>query len=240
MSRPGPASRNHKKGPLRGNLTAAPGRPAPRTGGAVNRWLSLGPVRYMSVTTATRNPATPLDDTRRQARLRRARRAASRSDPELAAEIRATTGKVASPQWETLIHYAVATTATPIPAGAARWQARAATAQQTARLRGLAHALASACTPGGTGSRAAGSATPPQPSAPGGCAAATCCRCPNSPRSPGCPQTRRCPGTAERTAEDGIAAGRPRPPVTSVNAPADTLGTDPNIPSGLPMEIPGV
>src|SRR5262249_54818473 len=51
-----------------------------------------------------------------------------RSDPELAAEIRETTSKLASPQWETLIRYAVATTA----------------AQDTARLRGLAHALASA------------------------------------------------------------------------------------------------
>ena len=72
------------------------------------------------------------------------RRAASRSDPELAAEIRETTGKLASPQWETLIRYGVATTAAPAPAGAGRWQARAATAQQAARLRGLAHALASA------------------------------------------------------------------------------------------------
>ena len=71
-------------------------------------------------------------------------RAASRSDPELAAEIRETTGKLASPQWETLIRYGVATTAAPAPAGAGRWQARAATAQQAARLRGLAHALASA------------------------------------------------------------------------------------------------
>ena len=70
----------------------------------------------------------------------RSRRAASRADPELAAEIRETTGKLASPQWETLIRYAVATTAAPVPAGARRRQARAATAQ----LRGLAHALASA------------------------------------------------------------------------------------------------
>jgi hypothetical protein len=72
------------------------------------------------------------------------RRAASRSDPELAAEIRAATSKLASPQWETLIRYGVATTAAPEPGEAARWQAGAATAQQMARLRGLAHALASA------------------------------------------------------------------------------------------------
>jgi hypothetical protein len=72
------------------------------------------------------------------------RRTASRSDPELAAEIRAATEKLASPQWETLIRYGVATTAAPVPAGAGRWRARAATAQADARLRGLAHALASA------------------------------------------------------------------------------------------------
>jgi Type IV secretion-system coupling protein DNA-binding domain len=72
-------------------------------------------------------------------------RTASRPDPELAAEIRETTAKLAGPQWETLIRYAVATTA-PAQArdGASRWEARAAAAQQAARLRGLAHALASA------------------------------------------------------------------------------------------------
>ena len=72
-------------------------------------------------------------------------RAAFRSDPELAAEIRETTAKLAGPQWETLIRYAVAATA-PSQArdGASRWEARAAAAQQAARLRGLAHALASA------------------------------------------------------------------------------------------------
>lgn len=71
-------------------------------------------------------------------------RRASRTDPELAVEIRETTAKLASPQWETLIRYAVATTAAPTPGGAGRWQARAAKAQHAARLRGLAHALASA------------------------------------------------------------------------------------------------
>ena len=72
-------------------------------------------------------------------------RAAGRADPELAAEIRETTAKLAGPQWETLIRYAVATTA-PAQArdGAGRWERRAAAAQQAARLRGLAHALASA------------------------------------------------------------------------------------------------
>lgn len=40
------------------------------------------------------------------------------------------------------------------------------------------------------------------------------------------------PGAAELATEDGITAGRSRPPVASVKTPADTLG--------LPMEIPGV
>jgi len=71
-------------------------------------------------------------------------RPGARSDPELAAEIRETTAKLAGPQWETLIRYAVATTATQARDGASRWETRAATAQQAARLRGLAHALASA------------------------------------------------------------------------------------------------
>jgi hypothetical protein len=72
-------------------------------------------------------------------------RAAGRTDPGLAAEIRETTAKLAGPQWETLIRYAVATTA-PAQArdGAGRRERRAAAAQQQARLRGLAHALASA------------------------------------------------------------------------------------------------
>ena len=72
-------------------------------------------------------------------------RAAGRTDPGLAAEIRETTAKLAGPQWETLIRYGVATTA-PAQArdGAGRRERRAAAAQQAARLRGLAHALASA------------------------------------------------------------------------------------------------
>jgi hypothetical protein len=66
-------------------------------------------------------------------------------DPDLAAEIRETTAKLAGPQWETLIRYAVATSA-PAQAreGAGRRERRAAAQQQQARLRGLAHALASA------------------------------------------------------------------------------------------------
>jgi len=71
------------------------------------------------------------------------RRAVPRSDPELAAAIRAATEKLSGPQWETLIRYGVATTAAPAP-GAGRRRARAVTGQHAARLRGLAHALASA------------------------------------------------------------------------------------------------
>jgi hypothetical protein len=48
-----------------GYLTAAPGRPAPGAGGAVNRSLSPRSVRYMSATTATPHPATAHDATRR-------------------------------------------------------------------------------------------------------------------------------------------------------------------------------
>jgi Type IV secretion-system coupling protein DNA-binding domain len=59
-----------------------------------------------------------------------ARRAAARSDPELAADLRAATVKAAGPQWDAQVRYAVATT-TAAPAS-------------RGRLRGQAHALASA------------------------------------------------------------------------------------------------
>jgi Type IV secretion-system coupling protein DNA-binding domain len=70
------------------------------------------------------------------------RRTAARADPELAADLRAATAKAAGPQWETQIRYAVTTT-TAIP-GTGRARRAAATAQARRRLRGLAHALASA------------------------------------------------------------------------------------------------
>ncbi|HEY5357513.1 MAG TPA: type IV secretory system conjugative DNA transfer family protein [Streptosporangiaceae bacterium] len=65
-------------------------------------------------------------------------RAAGRSDPELAAEVRASVLKSAGPQWDTQIRYATATTAVPPARG--RVQDKAA----RARLRGLAHGIASA------------------------------------------------------------------------------------------------
>jgi hypothetical protein len=71
-----------------------------------------------------------------------ARRAAGRSDPELAAEVRASVIKSAGPQWDTQIRYATATTA--VPARRGRLRDTAAQAQARARLRGLAHGLASA------------------------------------------------------------------------------------------------
>jgi len=71
-------------------------------------------------------------------------RSGSRLDPDLAAEIRETTAKLAGPQWETLIRYAVATTAPDgTRDGAGRWERKAAEGRRQARLRGLAHSLAS-------------------------------------------------------------------------------------------------
>ena len=70
------------------------------------------------------------------------RRAAARSDPELAAEVRASVAKSAGPQWDTQIRYATATTAVPPAQG--RVRDKAAEAQARARLRGLAHGIASA------------------------------------------------------------------------------------------------
>jgi hypothetical protein len=60
----------------------------------------------------------------------------SPADPALAAEVRAVTAKLAGPQWETLVRYATATTASPATKTAGR--------QAVARLRGQAHAVASA------------------------------------------------------------------------------------------------
>ena len=141
-------------------------------------------------------------------------RAAGRADPELAAEIRETTAKLAGPQWETLIRYAVATTA-PVQArdGASRWERRAAAAQQAARLRGLAHALASATAllTGRNWLARRRLRHPAAGSAPGGWPRATCCRCRNWRRSPGCPPTRRCPAWPA----PGHAPSRRRPPSRS-------------------------
>jgi hypothetical protein len=60
------------------------------------------------------------------------------SDPAVAAEVRAAVTKAAGPQWDVQIRYATATMNLPPGAG------QAARAQARARLRGLAHGLASA------------------------------------------------------------------------------------------------
>jgi hypothetical protein len=73
-----------------------------------------------------------------------ARTRRSPADPALAAEVRAVTAKLAGPHWETLIRYATATTQAPAGGVTGRRQARAAGLRAAARLRGQAHALASA------------------------------------------------------------------------------------------------
>jgi hypothetical protein len=70
-----------------------------------------------------------------------ARRSATRADPEVTADLRAALAKAAGPQWDTQIRYAVTTTAVP---GTARSRRTAAGTLARRRLRGQAHALASA------------------------------------------------------------------------------------------------
>ena len=72
------------------------------------------------------------------------RRPAPAADPERAADIRAATAKMAALQWDIQIRYVTATTAAPAGGWRARRRARPAQAQAMARLRGLAHGLASA------------------------------------------------------------------------------------------------
>jgi hypothetical protein len=74
-----------------------------------------------------------------------ARRTSLAADPERAADIRAATAKMAALQWDTQIRYVTATAAAAAPAGwRQRLRANPARAQAMARLRGLAHGLASA------------------------------------------------------------------------------------------------
>ncbi len=72
---------------------------------------------------------------------RPAQRAPARPDPEVPADLRAALAKAAGPQWDTQIRYAVTTTTVP---AAGRGRRTAATALARRRLRGQAHALASA------------------------------------------------------------------------------------------------
>jgi hypothetical protein len=69
------------------------------------------------------------------------------ADPERAADLRAATAKMAAPQWDTQIRYLTATTAVPARSWRDRLRAPARDheeAQARARLRGLAHGIASA------------------------------------------------------------------------------------------------
>ena len=92
-------------------------------------------------------------------------RAAGRADPDLAAEIRETTAKLAGPQWETLIRYAVATTA-PVQARDGAAAGRGGPPPRSRRPGSAAWPTPSPrpppCSPGGTGSPAAAFATPPR------------------------------------------------------------------------------
>jgi hypothetical protein len=73
------------------------------------------------------------------------RPAAMAADPDRAAQIRAAAAKMAAPQWDAQIRYVTATVAA-VPYGGwrERLRARPARAKARARLRGLAHGLASA------------------------------------------------------------------------------------------------
>ena len=74
------------------------------------------------------------------------RRPAPAADPERAADIRAATAKMAALQWDAQIRYVTATTAAPRrrPGGGSGCGHARPGAQAMARLRGLAHGLASA------------------------------------------------------------------------------------------------
>jgi len=89
---------------------------------------------HKAPTSRTSTKTTLFDLTTRGSR---SRTTAVRTDLEHSAELRAAMTKSVGPLWETAIHYAVITTA-PIPSHAAERRSEAG------RLRGLAHALASA------------------------------------------------------------------------------------------------
>jgi len=86
-------------------------------------------------------PSRLLDAISPGGHARGARRGAARPDPELGGDLRAALAKAAGPQWDTQIRYAVATTTAP---GTGRARRAAARTLAGRRLRGQAHALASA------------------------------------------------------------------------------------------------
>ena len=144
------------------------------------------------------------------------------------------TAKLAGPQWETLIRYAVATTAAvQIPrrgravAGPGRRRPGAGPAARPGPRPGLGDRAADRAELAGPPP-----AAPPRrrdrlpPAGPG----ATCCRSPNSRRSPGCPPTRRCPAWPA----PGHAPSRRRPP-SRCPAPASARSASPT--PGAPRPV---
>jgi hypothetical protein len=122
--------------PLRALLGAASGLPGgdravvqvlarPATGGRLRR--ARRAARRLKYGQSATRAARLLDLVTHQP----ARAGASRADPGHAAEVRAMVAKMASPQWETVIRYAVASTAGDSPS-------------LRGQLRGRAHSLASA------------------------------------------------------------------------------------------------
>ena len=109
---------------------------------AARRLRTGHPARHLSMGLPARQGARLLLDVLTPGSRGAARRGAASPDPGLAAEVRAAVIKSAGPQWDTQIRYATATTA--IPAARGRLRDKAAQAQARARLRGLAHGLASA------------------------------------------------------------------------------------------------
>ena len=116
----------------------------PVTGGRLRR--ARRAARRLRGGQAPRLPARLLDLATPGGALGGPRRTAPAADPERAADIRAATAKMAALQWDAQIRYLTATTAAAAPGGGwrDRLRARPARAQAMARLRGLAHGLASA------------------------------------------------------------------------------------------------
>ena len=110
---------------------------------AARRLRTGHPARHPHVGLPARQGARLLLDVLTPGSRGAARRGAASPDPGLAAEVRAAVIKSAGPQWDTQIRYATATTAVPGRKGS-RARDKAAQAQARARLRGLAHGLASA------------------------------------------------------------------------------------------------
>ncbi len=166
------------------------------------------------------------------------RRTAPAADPERAADIRAATAKMAALQWDTQIRYVTATTTAAAPEGGWRERLREgpARAQAMARLRGLAHGLASATALYAGPNWLARRPLPRPAGRENPCSGvAACCRSPSWPPSPSCPATRPFP------AWTGPGHGRCRPrPVSRCPArtPARSASPTPARPARSPWPSP--